>query len=336
MAATNKVADPVQPELVAAAEPAKENCLLSSTVGTVVGEKFVAVGIDGSDAAVGAALWAAAEAQRRGVAMCMVHAYAVALIGRAGPVASAGQHLAAVAKAKKLLAAAQAAVTTAYPGLTVRTVIKEQSPIEALRAASQTAVLTVVGSHGQHQLTEALLGSVAARLAGHAHGPVVVIRAGQDGAPSGGDGPVLVGVDGSADSDQGLAFAFEEAALRRVPLIVVRTWDAGALDGFLGVYPLVVDPAVIDEQERGLLVEQLAGWARKYPEVVIRPLVLRGRPAQVLLRCCADPDRNGRRPALVVVGSRGRSGLAEVLMGSTSRAMIAAASCGVAVVRPAY
>ena len=298
-------------------------------------DHFIVVGIDGSDAATGAATWAAGEAQRRGVGLCLVHAYAISIPG--GRASMVGPEILAGARDRgaQMLRRATDTVKAAYPGLSVTTLLESDSPVAALQAASRTAVLTVVGSYGEHQLTEALLGSVAARLTEHAFGPVVVIRADESVTHRSEVGPVLVGLDGSLDSEDALAFAFEEAALRRVPLIAIRAWDLGALEGFMGVYPLLADPAAIEAEEERLLAEQLAVWGPKYPEVSVQPHAVQGRPASVLLDRCAQPDRSDLRPSLVVVGSRGRGGFAGMLMGSTSKSMIAHATCGVAVVRPA-
>lgn len=70
-------------------------------------------------------------------------------------------------------------------------------------------------------------------------------------------GCVVVGVDGSACSDQALRFAAHEAELRRCPLIVVRAWSITtaprrlrASDGVvppLSVYESAVASAMSDE-----------------------------------------------------------------------------------------
>ena len=293
----------------------------------------IVAGVDGSTAALAATLWAAAEAQRRGAALSLVHAYSVPpLFGGPGyiPVDIAPQ--AAQKVAQLLLDEAAAAVRKAYPGMEVTTHASDESPVTALKTASAQAVLTVVGSHGEHQLTETLLGSVASRVTGHADSPVVVIRTDPRGRPDG-EGPVSVGLDGSPESDDALEFALEEAATRRTALVALRTWDDTALDGFQGGYPVLIDREQIDVEEHRLLVSQLEPWAGKFPEIPMHPLVLRGRPADAMLAYCEDPGSLGR-PCLLVVGSRGRGGFAGMVLGSTSHALIARATLGVAVVRP--
>lgn len=293
---------------------------------------LVVAGVDGSESSMAATLWAAAEAQRRGAALCLVHAYSVPLAspGHGVPPPDLGQ--AAKASAASVLDKAMTAVKKIHPGLALTTRASDESPVAALRAASEHAALTVVGSHGRHQLTQTLLGSVAARVSGHAHSPVVVIRTDPAARP-GGEGPVVVGLDGSSESDDALAFALEAAASRRTSLVAVRTWDDTHLDGLPGSYPELLDHDEVDVEQRHLLADQLTSWTEKYPEVPVHQIVRRGPPASALLSFCEDAGTMGR-PSLLVVGSRGRGSIAGMVLGSTSHALIARATCGVAVVRP--
>ena len=293
----------------------------------------VVAGVDGSVSSMAATLWAAAEAQRRGARLSLVHAYSLPPV-YSGPgfVPPDIVPMVAARAAEHLVAEAAAAVRKLYPDLVITTHAADDSPVVALKAASRHAVLTVVGSHGQHQLIETLLGSVATRVAGHAHGPVVVVRADPAGRPAG-NGPVVVGLDGSPESDDALAFALQEAATRRAALVAVRSWDDTGLDGFQGNYPVLIDREEIDVEEGRLLTEQLQQWTGKFPEVPVHTRVLRGRSAAALLRFCEESGALGR-PCLLVVGSRGRGGFAGMVMGSTSSALIARATLGVAVIRP--
>lgn len=294
---------------------------------------LVVVGVDGSASSLEATLWAAAEAQRRGAAMLLVHAYAVAAASSGTGEPPPELHHAAAAVAAEILDAAREATTMAYPGLTVTTRATEESPVAALRAASEHAALMVVGSHGRHQLTETLLGSVAARITGHAGSPVVVVRTDPTGLPAGGEGPVVVGLDGSAGSDDALAFALRAAASRRTSVIAVRTWEETDTGTFLDGYLFPADCDRIDVEQRQLLADQLRKCTGGFPEVPVVQEVLRGRPATTLLAFCELAGTMGR-PCLLVVGSRGRGALSGTVLGSTSHALIARATCGVAVVRP--
>ena len=187
-------------------------------------------------------------------------------------------------------------------------------PGSALVNESRQAVLTVVGSPGREYLADALCGSVARRLAGHGHGCVVIVPGTPARSRDTTDrvGPVVVGVDGSAQVEAAIGFAFDEAAMRTVSLVAVHAWNGKAAD----------------VEERRVLAERLAGWAKKYPKVTATEVLVRGRPAPAVLHYVADAE-----PQLLVVGSRGRGGLARLLLGSTGMAVVRRAACPVAVVR---
>lgn len=302
------------------------------TPASSVEENVVYVGMDGSPTAAAAALWAAADAHHRGAAVCLVHIENLVPVGYVGEVV----YPAAIFDADR--AWQQAALTTvtdqivaAFPGLEVRTVVRTGAPVEALRRAARHGLMTVVGSHGTHQFTDVTLGSIAAGSVTHGLGPVVVVRADPATGTVRGSGPVVVALDGFPDSDDALAFAFEEADFRGRVLVAVHTWNDAAIDGFAYANPVEVDRTLIDDEEERLLAEQLSGWMDRYPDVVVTQVVLRGSPAATLLRYCSAEGSG--RPELLVVGSRGRGGFVGLLLGSTSQALIAHAPCPVAVVR---
>ena len=139
--------------------------------------------------------------------------------------------------------------------------------------------------------------SVGTAFAAHAACPVIVVRGTGGPAP---DGPIVVGVDGSPPSDAALAFAVEVAVARKAPLRPVLAW----MDN---VVPYVVSKPVdwegVATQEQELLTKRLAGWQEKYPDLVVEPVLTHDRPVHALVH-------NTGGAQLVVVGSRGRGGLA--------------------------
>jgi nucleotide-binding universal stress UspA family protein len=136
--------------------------------------------------------------------------------------------------------------------------------------------------------------------------------------------PVVVGVDGSPLSEAALAFAYEAAVMRKVPLVAVHTWWELILDPHV---TSMIDWAALENEEREVLAERLAGWGEKYPDVQVERLVLRDHPGHVLVE-------QSKRAQLVVVGSRGRGGFTGLVLGSVSHAVLQRAHCPVAVVRP--
>lgn len=286
-------------------------------------EKFIVAGVDGSAASACAARWAADEADLRNEVLGLLFAYQIPIAGRpedeyppqfADAVRSAGQNV--------LDRIADAAVGL-HPDLRIRKTLKEADARSALDDESTQATMTVVGCKGKARLAEVLLGSVALHLATHGHSPVVVVPESDRTT----QGPVVVGVDGSPSSDAALGFAFDEAALRGTGLVAMVGWDE--LSDQLDARRPVVTGAVSEDAET-LLTRQLAGWCQKYPEVSIRRVVHRGPAAQGLL---GYGQQSGHQPQMIVVGNRGRGGLAGLILGSTSHTVIIHSQCPVAVVR---
>jgi nucleotide-binding universal stress UspA family protein len=223
-------------------------------------------------------------------------------------------------QARRYLADAAAAAEGAVRGIEVEQQLVVGFPIAVLTAESERAQLVVIGDRGLGGVTGLLLGSVAAGLGAHAKSPLVVVRGDQDPDP---EAPVVVGVDGSPLSEAALAFAYEAAAARGVPLVAVHTWREAV--GDLDVAS-VLDWDAVETEEAELLAERLAGWGEKYPDVPVRRVVTKDRPAHTLVE-------RSRGAQLVVVGSRGRGSFTGLVLGSVSHAVLYRSHCPVAVVR---
>ena len=284
---------------------------------------LVVVGVDGSAHARKAADWAAAEAANRDAPLRLVYAYQLPLAGYAG-YSMAPSDLGRVMRAegRRMLSEVADDLRTRHPGLDVHTRLFQGDAVVALRRASETARLTVVGSRGQSRMAGTLLGSVALAITAHGSAPVAVIPV--DGPGWTMTGPVVVGVDGSPTSEAAIGFAFEEAAVRGAPLVAVHAFS-DLRPTLSDVSP--ADYARLEESERVLLAEELASWREKSPTVEVISVVAHGRPTSALLD-------HGRQAQLLVVGSRGRGGFAGMVLGSTSHALITHALCPVVVVRP--
>lgn len=195
-------------------------------------------------------------------------------------------------------------------------------PVQVLAEQARRAGLLVLGSRGLGGVSGLLLGSVAVGSAVHATCPVIVVRSAESGDPAG--RPVVVGVDGSPTSEAAVAFAFDAAAVRGVPLVALHTW--ADIEYYPGLAPLV-DWSLLAGEEEASLAGGLAGWSAKYPDVEVRRVVQRDGAANALVELSKDAQ-------LVVVGSRGRGNLSGLLLGSVSHAVLHRSHCPVAVVRP--
>jgi nucleotide-binding universal stress UspA family protein len=195
---------------------------------------------------------------------------------------------------------------------------------EVLLDSVEGAHLLVVGSRGRGSVASLLLGSVSVGVSAHAPCPVVVVRTGSERARSGPfAGRIVVGVDGSEASIGALDLAFELASTEFKPLAVVHAW------GDTGVYRDMTSYEIRAEtaEEHSLQVaESLAGYAEKYPDVLVTQHQAEEDPARTLVAASLDADT-------VVVGSRGRGDAVAVVFGSVSRHVVRNAHCPVIVVR---
>lgn len=140
-------------------------------------------------------------------------------------------------------------------------------------------------------------------------------------------GGVLVGDDGSVTADRALRYAVEEAARRSTTLHVVRAWTIPTAvrppDTPFGTTPSVVElqDATLAETRRRLDAA-IAGR----DDVVGQAHAVHGRADQVLVTAAAQAD-------VLVVGTRGRSKIGTLLVGSVAAACIREAPAPVVVVR---
>ena len=296
---------------------------------------LVICGLDASAWSHNAADWAASEAVRRHATLELLHAYevvnpftyggAVPAVGYPGYIPDEpGLGKSLHAEGLALLERVGDELRRAHPGLSVRTRLVQGDPVTALRIESGRAGLTVLGSHGTGRVASMILGSVALSIAAHNPAPVALIHPDQTAS---GSGPVVVGVDESPNCEAAVAFAFEEAALRRTNLVAVHSWNDSSLDMNSPDYPVLIDAGTIEQEQRVQLARYLAQWRKKYPQVPVEQAVVHGRPMRALLE-------HGLQAQLVVVGTRGRGAFLGVVLGSTSQSLIAHSACPVVVVSP--
>ncbi|MCC8246598.1 universal stress protein [Saccharothrix luteola] len=279
----------------------------------------IVVGVDGSESALRAVRWAAEEAARHRVPLRLLHAYLLPKRGYPELVLSGHDVREAFEEqGRQWLHTAAASVRDLVPE--VGTSVVAAQPAAAMVAASRDARLVVLGSQGLGGFLGMVVGSVAVSVAAHGRSPVVVVR-----GPHPATGPVVLGVDGSPAGEAAIGFAFEEASARDAALTALIAWTP-LLAGTPYADKVRVHWDEMEEQQRQLLAQRLAGWQEKFPDVAVDRRVVRERAAKALLDA-------GRDAQLLVVGSRGRGGFAGLLLGSTSQAMVYHAPCPLAVVR---
>jgi nucleotide-binding universal stress UspA family protein len=143
---------------------------------------------------------------------------------------------------------------------------------------------------------------------------------------------VVVGIDGSNDANQALAWAAAEAVLRGADLWVVHVWSLPHPDSPTAMPPMGLPPMVSEEDaERhardllGATVDGVLDGVGQRPEVVESVLV-QGHAVEALTDAAKGAN-------LLVVGSRGRGGFHGLQLGSISQQLAHHAPCPLVIVR---
>jgi nucleotide-binding universal stress UspA family protein len=142
-------------------------------------------------------------------------------------------------------------------------------------------------------------------------------------------GVIVVGVDNSEGAKAALRFALEEARLRQATLRIVHAWQFGYIGatGLEGALPAM--GGELEDFRQGAaaaLDETLREVGAETDGVTIERRVDQGTAAGVLVE-------ESRRADLLVVGSRGHGGFAQLLLGSVSQQCAQHAFCPVVIVR---
>jgi len=187
-----------------------------------------------------------------------------------------------------------------------------------LEAADGSSML-VVGSKGHGLVAEVLRGSVSQSAARNATLPVVVIREPQNP----GAGRIVVGADGSEASARALEFACEMAQLTGDKVVALRAWHPVTVVADRYGYMPPPSAGTMDAAE-GALGRTVDELRTSHPEVAIESEIFYGAAERGLIDASANAS-------LVVVGSRGHTGVGETFLGSVSKDVLHKAHSPVAV-----
>lgn len=275
---------------------------------------YIVVGTDGSAHAGNAVAWAAQEAQRRTTPLRIVSVFDEWTSVRPDSDIHSEQERRAMA----MLAETKESTLSRFPALQVETVLRIGDVVEELAEQARTARLLVTGTRGRGGFAGMLLGSTSQSLTTRSAAPLVVVP----GPPPPAGARVVVGVDGSEESDRALRFAADHALARGVDLVAVQVLAQATWFGPGEVYGYMVED-MIDVTERAVEA-QVAPIRAEHPDLELTTAVELGHPAEVL-------RRTGDGAQLLAVGSRGRSRARSMLLGSISHGVLHYAPCPVAV-----
>jgi len=200
------------------------------------------------------------------------------------------------------------------------------------------AGLIVVGARGRSALKRFLLGSVAEAVARHATVPVLVGRqqppllSQQETEPLRTE--VIIGIDGSRSSYQAALFAATsfplppDCLLRLESVVQPAPWDAYPQSPFVQVPDPTIEREVADHTKHA---EEVLSGIRQKLEGQGHPVtteIAYGAPAKELVNQAIAHDAG-----MIVVGSRGLTGIECFLLGSVSDRLLWHSPCSVLVYR---
>lgn len=307
----------------------------SETEGSGAAQRIVA-GVDGSAGARAALVWALSEAARRGAEVLMLSAVPLDVYWNDVYLHSDDSvdrvRADTEARARALLDdVRQDPAVVSVPGSSVVPVTVEAvvgHPAAVLVDRAEDADLLVVGTRGRGATRSTVLGSVALHCVTHAHCPVVVVHPSRPAHA--GAGPVVVGLTDSDMSRAALRAAVAEAARLGSEVEAVVAYRPP--NPWSELYTLSAPPSGETREHarrRGAeIVADVLGPATggaAGPKVDV--VVLEGPAGPVLARRAEDA-------VLLVVGSRSRSTLRGMLLGSVALDCVVHAPVPVMVVHP--
>jgi nucleotide-binding universal stress UspA family protein len=194
-------------------------------------------------------------------------------------------------------------------------------------ATAMGADLVVVGSRGHGTIATMVLGSTASEVVDHAPCPVLVARSEHLG-------PIVFADDGS-HSARTAEQVFTDWPIFRsehVTVVTVAELAVPVAAGFTpGMYDSALESYTRSADEARLETEEEAeGEAHRLVDAgyAADAVALEGDPAAEILRFAAE-----RSISTIVMGTRGHTGLARLILGSVARNVLLHAGCSVLVVR---
>lgn len=282
----------------------------------------ITVGVDGSRTGRHALHWAVSEAIRTEASLRVVHALpeeAPVSLGNVPEFRAAGRRL--------LTRAVNEAQDIVGDDVAVRGVLARGTSGDVLVRQSSHSTLMVVGTRGYGRLADLVIGSTACHVAAHARCPVVTVPRREQIPPDESRGRIVVGIGSPESSDGPLRVAVDQARTRGLPLEALHAWAAP--NSSFPFDNVSLDISVVRQRHEDAgrdLAAVLQPWRERHPELAVTQHVVQSAPARALSAASKGAD-------LLVVGSRGRSALFGLLLGSVSQGVLRGARCPVIVAR---
>jgi nucleotide-binding universal stress UspA family protein len=213
------------------------------------------------------------------------------------------------------------------------TVERSDEPADEITSYARTHAidLIVMGTHGRGRISHLLLGSVAEKVARTAPCPVLTLRE----APATTELKglrVLVPTDFSASSDAAFGYAKRLVAKLGGSIRLLHVVEHPAMGTSFGSELSVPEASELQDEQLTKITLQLSQriLVDSHPRVKLTSDTVFGPSAAMITAHAADPGFD-----LIVMGTRGRSGLAHLVMGSVAESVIRTAPCPVLTVKAA-
>jgi nucleotide-binding universal stress UspA family protein len=221
---------------------------------------------------------------------------------------------------EELLTSAASRVSGQF-GIDATTELLTGSVAGALGHYGPNVGLVVVGSGSPH--LGGTLTDRALQIAGVTPAPLAVVGT----ADADGGSGIVVGADGSELSLRAVEFAAAEADREGQELTVLHAYQAPDPVSDAGLAPAEL-AELMDDQERVILSETVAGLRSTYPDLVVHKVL---EPGKEPVRALTDAAAGAR---MLVMGSHGRGGFARLVLGSTTHGVLTHLPCPTVVVPP--
>lgn len=285
----------------------------------------VVVGVDDFEHSDRLIAVAAREADLRGTALWLAHAYHSFTPATHGVEPGYAPEQILHDTVVEQLTSLAAKVRAEHSGLRVETAAMAGPAATALAQLADLASLLVVGGRGRGGVTGQLLGSVSLGVLAQAACPVLVAR----GSYERNTQRIMLGIDVHQDPRTGpevLEFAFKEAARRQAGIYAFYAWEDPAASYAYGAKIFAhADHVAALERGREKLEAALAPWQEMYPEVPVTSDVLAGLPAKLMVEATELAD-------LLVIGGGTYEGRDGMRVGAIAHTVLHHASCPVAIV----
>jgi nucleotide-binding universal stress UspA family protein len=287
----------------------------------------ILVGTDFSETSEGALEWALAIARVHGAEVKVLHALRLPSLATPYVPIPPEIDLELERKAQERLAEIERGLQAKSTKVT--TAIRHDEPAVAIRdaAVEGSADLVVIGTRGQSRLEHLLLGSVAERVIAASPAPVLSVHR-EDFDRHRPLRRVLVPTDFSDEARRSAGLALDLLGARdKGELVLVHAYHIPVEYSAYGALPVnwnfleEAPRAAKGELEKWSAELSASGWK-------VETVVAEGSPASVVERLAKEHEVD-----LIAMGTHGRSGLRELVLGSVAKHVLQRAPCPVLTVR---